>query len=411
MTASCHATSRSTVEARRQAAWREADLFRTPALDPGAPRTCTSSLRRPSPRATSTSATSAPTRSATPTPVSRARAVTTCCSRSASTPSACRPSSARSPAACRRRLGRPLRRAHDRTARAARLLVRLGRGRSCQLGRRHVPLVAVAVPDPARGGLVYRGTANVDWCDTLPDDARHDPGRGRPLLALPQPRSPDRAPDVVPAASAPTRPRTTAGSTSCRPAANGTRSRSRARRFVLGRVDGVEIELARPSSSPGEEAGGARLLLRRTPTRMRSRGAYVLISPRSDEADAWAVRYDVVREQLESCASGGWSAASARRATIPVVDTGARVSAPSRATRPAGTDIAGVDRRFGAPPCWASRGRPPDEVIASACSRSAGAARANGAWTVTHRRSGVWTQRRLIRQNRRGAAAADGSGA
>ncbi len=96
------------------------------------------------------------------------------------------------------RVGRALRRAHDRPARAARLLVRLG-AHVHELRPGHVPLVAVAVPRAARGRADLPRDGQRRLVRHVPDDARDDPGRGRALLALPQPGAPDRAPDVVPA--------------------------------------------------------------------------------------------------------------------------------------------------------------------------------------------------------------------
>ena len=66
------------IEARRQAAWRERDAVPHAGRRPTISRTSTSSPRRRSPRATCTSATCAATRSATPTRASAARAATTC---------------------------------------------------------------------------------------------------------------------------------------------------------------------------------------------------------------------------------------------------------------------------------------------------------------------------------------------
>jgi len=96
------------------------------------------------------------------------------------------------------RVGRALRRAHDRPAAAARLLVRLGADVH-ELGPDHVSLVAVAVPAAARGRPRLPRDRQRRLVRHVPDDARDDPGRGRAVLALSQPRSPDRAPDVVPA--------------------------------------------------------------------------------------------------------------------------------------------------------------------------------------------------------------------
>ena len=129
-------------------------------------RTSTSSRRRRSPRATCTSATCAATRSATPTRASGARAGRTCCSLSASTPSACPPSSARSPAASRRASG---------CARCAEHMT----GQLQRLGFSFDWERTFMSSDPVmyrwsqwlfltllEAGLVYRGTGNVDWCDT-----------------------------------------------------------------------------------------------------------------------------------------------------------------------------------------------------------------------------------------------------
>ncbi len=97
-----------------------------------------------------------------------------------------------------RRLGRRVRRADARPDETARLLLRL-RPRLLQLRRGAVPLVAVALPDPARGRPDLPRRRHRRLVRHLPDDARHDPGRGRPLLALPQRGAADPAPDLVPA--------------------------------------------------------------------------------------------------------------------------------------------------------------------------------------------------------------------
>ena len=107
-----------------------------------------------------------------------------------------------------RRLGRRERRADARADEAARLLLRL-RARLLQLRREPVPLVAVAVRDPARGGPDLPRRHDRRLVRQLPDDARRAAGRGRPLLALPQPGAADPPPDLVPAASRPTSRRTT----------------------------------------------------------------------------------------------------------------------------------------------------------------------------------------------------------
>ena len=106
------------------------------------------------------------------------------------------------------RVGRRERRADARADEAARLLLRLRAG-LLQLRREPVPLVAVALRHPARGGPGLPRRRDRRLVRQLPDDARRAPGRGRPLLALPQPGAADPPPDLVPAASCPTSRRTT----------------------------------------------------------------------------------------------------------------------------------------------------------------------------------------------------------
>ena len=96
-------------------------------------------------------------------------------------------------------MGQPLRRAHDRAAAAARVLLRLG-AHVHELGPAHVPLVAVAVPDAARRRPDLPRHEQRRLVRQLPHDARLDAGRaGRHLLALPRAGAPDPAAAVVPA--------------------------------------------------------------------------------------------------------------------------------------------------------------------------------------------------------------------
>ena len=133
--------------------------------------------------------------------------------------------------------------AHDRPARAARLLLRLG-ALVPQLRRDHVPLVAVAVPDAARGRPDLPRHRQRRLVRHLPDDARLDPGRGRRhLLALPRPGAPDRAAAVVPADQRLRRRRTTAAWPSCEASGIWDEVALASQRIVLGRVDGVEVDL------------------------------------------------------------------------------------------------------------------------------------------------------------------------
>ena len=213
------------IEARRQAAWRARDAFRTPELTEGAAAQVHQALRtlhlgqhphRPRPLLLD--------RRRLRTFLARARGCGAVRVRLRRVRPARRARRDRKRRVAER-VGQPLRRAHDRPARSPRLLLRLG-AHVPQLGRDHVPLVAVAVPHAARGRPDLPRDRQRRLVRHLPDDARHDPGRGRPLLALPQPRPADPAPAVVPAHQ-----RLRAGERppprrSSRPAASGTRSRS-----------------------------------------------------------------------------------------------------------------------------------------------------------------------------------------
>jgi leucyl-tRNA synthetase len=162
-------------------------------------------------------------------------------------------------------------------------------------------------------GLVYRGTGNVDWCEhcqttlaSIQVEAGgtcwrcHGPVR---LIQLPQwflrisayleendrrlgEREASGKWDEVALAS---------------------------QQIVLGRVDGVEMELKDPEGSslavftPHEQAV--------------SRARFVQMSARHPEADAWA-SWPGVAEQLDQLRSGGWERSAREAETIPVIDTG-----------------------------------------------------------------------------------------
>jgi leucyl-tRNA synthetase len=187
-------------------------------------------------------------------------------------------------------------------------------------------------------GLVYRGSGNVDWCDNCQTTLAsiqvepggtcwrcHGPVR---LIELPQWYL----------------------KTSAYLQENDRRLQERAasgkwdevslasQQIVLGRVDGVEVQLRAPD--------GADLLTVFTPyPDALTEARFVLMSARHPDVDRWASD-PTVNEQLEQLRSGGWERSSREAETIPVIDTGRVVLGPGGATLPVLVSPV-VDSRFG----------------------------------------------------------------
>ena len=150
-------------------------------------------------------------------------------------------------------------------------------------------------------GLVYRGTGNVDWCDTCQTTLAtiqvedglcwrcHNPVR---LIQRPQwylrisayVEENDRRLEEL----------------------EGGRWDEIAlasQRFVLGRVDGVEVDLPAPD--------GTKLTVFTPHADALELARFVLISPKHPEIDAWADRSRRCASAWRSCARAAWSAARA----------------------------------------------------------------------------------------------------
>ncbi len=187
-------------------------------------------------------------------------------------------------------------------------------------------------------GLVYRGTGNVDWCDTCQTTLAtiqvedglcwrcHNPVR---LIERPQwylrisayTQENDRRLDEL---------------------AGGGRWDEVAlasQRFVLGRVDGVEVELA--------SAAGQRLTVFTTHADALELAEFVLISPKHPEIDSWASEPQV-RERLEELRSGGLERGSRDAGAVALIDTGYSLRAPAREGSLPVLISPVVDGRFGA---------------------------------------------------------------
>src|ERR1700736_3954504 len=160
-------------------------------------------------------------------------------------------------------------------------------------------------------GLIYRGTGNVDWCENCQTTLAsiqvepggtcwrcHGPVR---LIELPQwylrisayvDENDRRLAELA------------AGGLWDEVALGSQQE-------VLGRTDGVELDLGSPAGGPG--------LTVFTPYGGALRDArFVLLSPRHDDAALWSAD---IPEELEQMRSGGWGRSAREAETIPLIDT------------------------------------------------------------------------------------------
>jgi leucyl-tRNA synthetase len=186
-------------------------------------------------------------------------------------------------------------------------------------------------------GLIYRGTGNVDWCDNCQTTLAsiqvepggtcwrcHGPVR---LIELPQwylkisayvPENDVRLAEL-------------------QDSGIWDEVALASQQIVLGRIDGVELDLHSPD--------GAQLSVFTPHADAIDRARFVLMSPRNPEADVWAAD-EGVREQLEQLRSGGWERSSREAETIPVIDTGRVVLGADGSPLPVFVSPL-VDSRFG----------------------------------------------------------------
>jgi leucyl-tRNA synthetase len=107
-------------------------------------------------------------------------------------------------------------------------------------------------------------------------------------------------------------------------------------RYILGRAEGVEIDLE----------GEGRSLAVFTPHRkFAGHATFVLLSPRHPEIDAW-IGEGEAREELEQMRSGGWERSARDARSVPVVDTGTQIAGPAGGELPVLVSPL-VDARFG----------------------------------------------------------------
>jgi leucyl-tRNA synthetase len=188
-------------------------------------------------------------------------------------------------------------------------------------------------------GLVYRGTGAVDWCDTCQTTLAtiqveegglcwrcHNPVR---LIQRPQwylrisaylPENDRRMDNLA-------------------DSGNWDEVALSSQRFVLGRIDGVEVDLAGPDGealtafTPHEDA----VALAR----------FVLVSPKHPDVERWIVD-SAVRERLEDLRSGGLERGARDAEAIPLIDTGRTLPSPATGEHLPVLISPVVDGRFGA---------------------------------------------------------------
>jgi leucyl-tRNA synthetase len=183
-------------------------------------------------------------------------------------------------------------------------------------------------------GLIYREDATVDWCDTCRttlasiqvEDGRcwrcHNEVRliRRPtwfLRITPYLEENDRNTEQL---------------------ENWDDLALATQRYILGRSDGVEMDLG--------EANGGTLTVFSPHRDSLGQARFVLLSPRHPQVEAW-VTTDAAREELEQMRSGGWDRSARDARSVPVVETGSSIAGPDGGELPVFVSPI-VDARFGA---------------------------------------------------------------
>ena len=185
-------------------------------------------------------------------------------------------------------------------------------------------------------GLIYRGTSSVDWCDNCQTTLAsiqveaggtcwrcHGPVR---LVELPQwylriseyvGENDERLSDL-------------------RASGIWDDVALASQEFVLGRADGVEF---------GLDGDGGPLVVFTPHADALGSAAFVMLSPRHADAEAWAAD-PIVSEQLETVRAGGWERSEREVETVPVIATGSTVNGPAGDPLPVLISPI-VDSRFG----------------------------------------------------------------
>jgi leucyl-tRNA synthetase len=214
-------------------------------------------------------------------------------------------------------------------------------------------------------GMVYRDNATVDWCDTCQttlaalqvEDGRcwrcHNPVRliRRPTWFLrlsPYLEENDRNLERL---------------------ADWDELSLKTQRYILGRSDGVELDLGGPDGDGLEvftpHAGAV------------DEARFVLLSPRHPALERWGTD-PAVAEQLDELRSGGWERSARDASAVPVIDTGASVEVAGGGSLPLFVSPI-VDARYGPTAVLGIPGvDEADEAIAARMPRTASEAFGDG---------------------------------
>jgi len=108
-------------------------------------------------------------------------------------------------------------------------------------------------------------------------------------------------------------------------------------RYIIGRTEGVELDLRAPD--------GRGMTVFSPHRRALARARFVLLSPRQAEVESW-VTDPAAGEELEGLRSGGWERSARDARSVPVIDTGETVLGPAGEELPVLVSPL-VDARFG----------------------------------------------------------------
>jgi leucyl-tRNA synthetase len=186
-------------------------------------------------------------------------------------------------------------------------------------------------------GLVYRGTGTVDWCDdcqTTLASIQVEPGGTcwrchNPVRLIELPQWYFKVSAYVTENDAQLTRREASG--------KWDKLAVDSQLDVMGRVDGVEIELT--------GSDGAKVVAFTPHVDGASGARFVVISPRHPEAERWASD-PAIASQLEQMRSGGWVRSARDAEQIPLLAAGATLRDPSGRELPVVISPA-VDARFG----------------------------------------------------------------